>query len=183
MVERSGQRRSTVGVLAVAGVAVAALLVGGLMTAKSIGGAPVPTAPLSKPRPKELVPPVQGRKPPSAFGLPTYPGSIEFTSLSSPSGLGSSAFYVKTGKPAAVVRHYVKELGKGGWDLVWERKATVRPAGDPSAHTRIGRRARWGSPKRHKQLTLLVLENPIRGGVDAVLSWAPMEVIDEAQVK
>lgn len=119
-------------------------------------------------------------KPPSAFGLPQFSDTFDFHSMEakSKSGkapIGSSAFLVRKAKAAEVAQFYLLELGKEGWELVWQREAKVHPNNDKTRTPMTGTRLRWLDRTRRKQLTLLALDDPQpKHSAQAVVSWATL---------
>lgn len=117
-----------------------------------------------------------GRFGPGRFGLPELPGAFRFTSRDFGGGTGSSAFRVKTGTAEDAVRYYITRFGELGYELLWQRSTSTQPGGAPAAAALRGKRVRWVSPDRARQVTLLALDDPQpTHRVQAVLSWSPVQ--------
>ena len=113
-----------------------------------------------------------GTRPPSAFGLPTMPGSVGFRSQERGNDSGSTAFRLKSGTAAAAVRFYVTRFGETGYELLWQTNVTTHPGGDRSLPPMRGRRLRWKAPGAARTVTLLALDDPQpTHTAQAVLSW------------
>lgn len=112
-------------------------------------------------------------RPPSAFGLPAYPGAFHFFSTENDAAHGSSVYSVPKGNSAEVIQFYTRELGRQGWRFVGKQAATERPAHVPNPLTLRGTRTRWRHAEQRRQLTVLALDD-VRPGRTAqvVVSWA-----------
>jgi len=166
----------------IAAAAVAATVTGGLLTLRALDQAPDPEPPARVEEEQEPQNPRQapkdaryGRKPPPAFGLPSYPGASSFHSMEVTEASGSTAFSIPRGASGDVVRFYIEELGKKGWQLRWRQPATQTPGTAEHPVVLRGTRARWFDAAGRKQLTLLALDDVQKGRTaQAVLSWAPV---------
>ncbi len=117
----------------------------------------------------------QGKKRPSAFGLPDYARGFDYHSLEAGTNgnlAGSSAFLVTQGNAAEVADYYLLELGRKGWELVWQKDTSAHPGNDPARKPLTGTRIRWIDTRYERQVTLLALDDPSeKHSVQAVLSW------------
>ena len=119
-------------------------------------------------------------KPPSTFGLPQFPDTFDFHSMeaktkSGKTPIGSSAFLIRKAKAAEVAQFYLLELGKEGWELLWQREARIHPNNDKHRAPLTGTRLRWLDRTHRKQLTLLALDDPQpKHSAQAVVSWAAL---------
>lgn len=186
----------------VAAVAVALLALGVSLTWKTLAGsAPGPSAespapdggvristdpaaaerrPAANAASAQLPSMQQGAKPPSAFGLPQFADAFDFHSMeakaaSGRSPIGSSAFLSRKARAADIAQFYLLELGKDGWELVWQRDAKIHPNNDKTRAPITGTRLRWLHTTRRQQLTLLALDDPQKQHTaQAVVSWATL---------
>jgi hypothetical protein len=157
------------------------MVIGGWIALKGMG-LDRAQAPVEQPtKPGEAVPiddppaGVRGRKRPEAYGLPSFPTAFDFQSMDTGKQSGSTAFVIKKGTAAEVVRFYVEKLGALGWQYEWKRSANVSPGGEGQKVRMKGSRVRWIKRNERRQLTLLTLDDPQKGrSAQAVLSWAPI---------
>ncbi|MFN3648301.1 MAG: hypothetical protein ACK47B_01870 [Armatimonadota bacterium] len=119
--------------------------------------------------------PVKGNKPPEAFGFQAYPGSFGYFSMEIGPGHATSAFSVKSGTAADVLRFYRQSLEPQGWTFLKQGKL-VQPLGEgPNAPPPApGLSARWQREDDGRRFELKVFDLKQKGSTAQVLlGWAP----------
>ena len=160
-------------ILGIAGLAVAAIAIGGALTLRALGdGEAASNAPVAAAVPAEEASKVQrGRNSPAAFGLPVYPGSFQFNSMGPGKESGSAAFRVKKGTAVDVVRFYVEKLGEKGWEFESRQELTLPTPGGQGKGL-PGIRAAWTSADGKRELSLMAFDDKKPAWTaQAVLAW------------
>lgn len=119
------------------------------------------------PAPQNAVP---GVKPPSAVGLPDYPGAKGFSSTEVGTDVLMTTFRVPKTPARNIATFYLKKLEPRGYRLQW-RRAPISLEHGPKLK---GDYLRWRNAAEARQVTLQAIDPPTgKGDTQVTLTWGP----------
>lgn len=113
---------------------------------------------------------VPGSKPPSAVGLPDYPGATGFSSTEVGTDVLMTTFRVPKAPARSIASFYLEKLEPLGYRLQW-RRAPISLEHGPKLR---GDYLRWQNAAEGRQVTLQAIDPPTgRGDTQVTLTWGP----------